>query len=194
MSPYLPVSPSRVLRAPDTSPYHTVRKHLRTTCSRPEQSHLLPEAFRRSVMRILNLSESLAKPLFMAKLNIAYLSSWKNQWNFCIAFVPPALHRPVCCRSTFGSRGPGLSNLTSFLRPALPMAPTRDDNATDKRSVLRPNPAIFSRDFSLYITTNYHFIWKSCTNRGWKGYTKKWNSCMVSYLRIFAPCAALWWF
>ena len=36
--------PSRVLRAPGTSPYHLVPKHLRTTWSRPEQSHLLPEA------------------------------------------------------------------------------------------------------------------------------------------------------
>ena len=35
---------SRVLRAPGTSPYHLVPKHLRTTWSRPEQSHLLPEA------------------------------------------------------------------------------------------------------------------------------------------------------
>ena len=68
--------------------------------------------------------------------------------------VPPALHRTIWCRSTFGPRGPGLSNPTSFLRPALPMAPTRDDNARDKRSVLRPNPATFLRDFVLYKTTN----------------------------------------
>ena len=39
-----PVSPSRVLRAPGTSPYHLVSKHLRTTWPRLEQSHLLPEA------------------------------------------------------------------------------------------------------------------------------------------------------
>ena len=44
LSSYLPVSQSRVLRAPGTSPYHLVPKHLRTTWSRPEQSHLLPEA------------------------------------------------------------------------------------------------------------------------------------------------------
>ena len=44
LSSYLPVSPSRVLRAPGTSPYHLMPKHLRTTWSRPEQSHLLPEA------------------------------------------------------------------------------------------------------------------------------------------------------
>ena len=41
---YLPVSPSWVLRAPGTSSYHLVSKHLRATWPRPEQSHLLPEA------------------------------------------------------------------------------------------------------------------------------------------------------
>ena len=44
LSSYLPVSPSRVLRAPGTSPYHLVPKHLRATWPRSEQSHLLPEA------------------------------------------------------------------------------------------------------------------------------------------------------
>ena len=44
LSSYLPVSPSRVLRAPGTSSYHLVPKHLRATWPRPEQSHLLPEA------------------------------------------------------------------------------------------------------------------------------------------------------
>ena len=40
----LPVSPSRVLRAPGTSSYHLGPKHLWATWPRPEQSHLLPEA------------------------------------------------------------------------------------------------------------------------------------------------------
>ena len=31
-------------------------------------------------------------------------------------------------------------------------------------------------------------------NQDWKGYTKKWNFCMVPSLQIFAPGAALWWF
>ena len=44
LSSSLPVSPSRVLRAPGTSLYHLVPRHLRTTWSKPEQSHLLPEA------------------------------------------------------------------------------------------------------------------------------------------------------
>ena len=52
--------------------------------------------------------------------------------------MPPAHHRTIWCRSTFGPRGPGLSNPTPFLRPALPMAPTTDNNASDERSVLRP--------------------------------------------------------
>ena len=78
--------------------------------------------------------------------------------------VPPAHHRTIWCRSTFGPRGPGLSNPTSFLRPALPMAPTTDNNARDKRSVPRPNPATFLRDFTLYMTTNYAIIRKRCLN------------------------------
>ena len=128
---------------------------------------------RRSVMMILNLSESLAKPLVMAKLNMAYLSSLKNQQNCCrptcrchhLGYsVPPAHHRTIWCRSTFGPRGPGLSNPSSFLRPALPMAPTTDNNARDKRSVPRPNPATFLRDFTLYMTTNYAIIRKRCLN------------------------------
>ena len=44
------------------------------------------------------------------------------------------------------------------------MAPTRDDNARDKQSVLCLNPAIFLRDFTLYMTTNYAIIWKKCLN------------------------------
>ena len=103
-------------------------------------------------MIILNLSESLAKPLVMAKLNMAYVSSLKTEQNCCCPHcrchhlgysVPPAHHRTIWCRSAFGPRGPGLSNPISFLRPALPMAPTTDNNARDERSVLRPNPAIF---------------------------------------------------
>ena len=79
-----------------------------------------------SVMMILNLSESLAMPLVMAKLNMSYLSSLKTQQNCCrptcrchhLGYsVPPALHRTIWCQSTFGPRGPGLSNPTFFLRP-----------------------------------------------------------------------------
>ena len=133
-------------------------------------------------MVILNLSESLAKPLVMAKLNMAYLSSLKkpnkfkkpsktavvllaslkNRAKLLSSYLPVSpswvLRAPGTFGSTFGLRGPGLSNPTSFLRPALQMAPTRDDNARDKRSVLRPNPATFLRDFALYKTTNYAFL------------------------------------
>ena len=126
-------------------------------------------------MVILNSPESPVKPLVMAKLNMAYLSSLKTQLNCCRSTcrchhlgysVPPTLNRTIRCQSTFVPRGPGVSNPTSFLRPALPMAPTRDDNARDKRSVLRPNPATFSRDFALYKTTNNAILWKRCLNHG----------------------------
>ena len=49
----------------------------------------------------------------------------------------------------FGAEAPpnhvayGRSNLTSLLRPALPMAPTTEDKAREKRSVLCLNPATF---------------------------------------------------
>ena len=155
-------------------------------------------------MKILNLSESLAKPLVMAKLNMAYLSSLKKPSKTAVCphcrchhlgySEPPALHRTIWCRSTFGPRGPGLSNPTSFLRPALPMAPTTDNNARDERSVLRPNPATFLRDFTLYMTTNYAIIWKRCLNYTAIIIQEKWNFCRVPYLQIFAPGAALWWF
>ena len=106
-----------------------------------------------------------------AKLLSSYLplSSLKNQQNCCRPIcqchhlgysAPSALHRTIRCRSTFGQHSPGLSNPTSFLRSALPMAPTRDDNARDKRSVLCRNPATFLRDFALYMTTNYAIIRK----------------------------------
>ena len=97
-----------------------------------------------------------------AKLNMA-----KTEQNCCCPhcrchhlgyFVPPAHHCTIWCRSTFGPRGPGLSNPTSFLRPALSMAPTTDNNTRDEQSVLRPNPATFLRDFTLYMTTNYPII------------------------------------
>ena len=124
-------------------------------------------------MMILNLSESLAKPLVMAKLNMAYQSSLNKRAKLLSSYlpvspsrvsVPPHFTVPFGARSTFGPRGPGLSNPTSFLRPALPMAPTRDDNARDKRSVLRPNPATFLKDFALYMTLKYAIIRKRCLN------------------------------
>ena len=86
--------------------------------------------------------------------------------------VPPALHhhRTIWCWSTFGPRGPDLSNPTSFMRPALPMAPTTDNNARVERSVLRPNPVTFLRDLTLYLTTNYAIKRIRCLN---------YNSCII---------------
>ena len=79
-------------------------------------------------------------------------------------FLPPAPHRTIRCLSTSGPRDPGLSNPTYFLRPALPIAPTTNNNAKDERSVLRPNPATFFRDFTLYMTTEYAFVRTRCLN------------------------------
>ena len=69
----------------------------------------------------------------MAKLNMAYLPSLKKPVEKTAVVliagvtisgtysVPPSLHCTIWCRSTFGPRGQGLSNPTSFLRPALPI-------------------------------------------------------------------------
>ena len=92
LSSYLPVSPSRVLRAPVTSPYHLVPKHLRATWPRPEQSHVLPEA----------------------------------------------------CSPDGTDK--------------------RRQRQRRKRSVLRPNPATFLKDFALYMTLKYANIRKRCLN------------------------------
>ena len=120
-SSYLPVSPSRVLRAPGTSPYHLVPKHLRTTWYRPEQSHLLPEA----------------------------------------------------CSP----------NCTDLRRQR-------------QRQTERPPPEpsdIFKR-FSALYDDKLRYSMMKVSKSELKGLYKKWNFCMVSYLQIFAPGAALWWF
>ena len=134
----LPVSPSRVLRAPGTSPYH-----------------LVPSSLKNRAKLLLSSSPEFKKPSCCCPHNRCHHLGYS---------VPPAHHRTIWCRSTFGPCGPGLSSPTSFLRPALPMAPTTDNNARDERSVLRPNPATFLRDFTLYMTTNYAIIWKRCLN------------------------------
>ena len=51
---------------------------------------------RRSVMMILNLSESLATPLVMAKLNMAYLSSLKNQQNVVVFIAGVTISGTPC--------------------------------------------------------------------------------------------------
>ena len=76
--------------------------------------------------------------------------------------VSPAHHCTIWYRSTYyGLRdpGPGLRNPTSFLRPALPIAPTTDDKAREKRSIFRLNPATFRSVFTLYLTTNDAISW-----------------------------------
>ena len=118
---------------------------------------------RHSVMMILNLSESLAKPLVMAKLNMAYLSSLKNQQNCCHPHCPRHITVP------FGAEAPSGHVVQAWAIPPLfwnllSQQTDNDDSTRDERSVLRPNPATFLRDFMLYMTTNYAIIWKRCLN------------------------------
>ena len=80
-------------------------------------------------------------------------SSTKRLWWFSRFTVSPSLvlrapgtslyHRHHRHITYVGPRGPGLSNPASFMKPAILMAPTTDDNARDKRSVLGLNPATF---------------------------------------------------
>ena len=110
-------------------------------------------------MMILNLSESLAKPLVMAKLNMAYLSSLKNEQNCC---------RPTCRCHPLGYSVPPASPYhlvpkhlrTTWSRPEqshlLPEACSPD--GTDKRrqrqrQTERPPPElsdILKRFYALY--------------------------------------------
>ena len=93
------------------------------------------------------------------------MSSLKNRAKLLLFISDtPCPRHIIWCRSTFGPRDPDLSNPTSFLRPALPMAPTTDNNARDEWSVLRPNLATFLRDFTLYMTTIQAIIRKRCLN------------------------------
>ena len=64
---------------------------------------------RRSVIMILNLSESLAKPLVMAKLNMAYLSSLKNRAKLLLSSLPLS----------------SLKNRAKLLLSSLPVSPSR---------------------------------------------------------------------
>ena len=58
----------------------------------------------------------------------------------------------------------GLSNPTSILRPALPLAPKTDDTARNKAPSARTQRHSFLSDFMLYITTNDAISWKRCIN------------------------------
>ena len=83
---------------------------------------------RRSVMIILNLSAAMScktehgvfakfkKPV--KKTAVVLIAGVTISGTYS---VPPSLHCTIWCRSTFGPRGQGLSNSTSFLRPALPI-------------------------------------------------------------------------
>ena len=111
-------------------------------------------------MMILNLSESLAKQHVMAKLNMAYLSSLKNRAKLLLSSLPVSPSQVLRAPGTSSFSGhvvQSLSNPTSFLRPVLPMAPTKENNARDERSVFRPNPATFLRDFTLYMYDKNQF-------------------------------------
>ena len=79
--------------------------------------------------------------------SVLNLSSLKTSKTVVVLIVVMSssrvLRAPYTSLYHFGPLGPDLSNPTSFLRPALSMAPTTDGNARDKWSVPRLNPATF---------------------------------------------------
>ena len=139
-------------------------KLIRITCQAAchgKTEHGIFVKFKKPSKKLL-LSSLLVSPsrVLRAPAHHRTLSSLKNRANCCCPHcwchhlgysVPPAHHRTIWCRSTFGPRGPGLSNPTSFLRPALPMAPTTDNNARDERSVPPPEPSNILKRFHALI-------------------------------------------
>ena len=154
----LPVSPSRVLRAPGTSPYHLVPKHFRATWPRPKQSQIFPEAcspngtdnrqqrqrrtknLKKQVFERSRISKfwraaqrygdfKLAKPHVMANLNMACLSSLKNRAKLLLFSLPVSPSRVL--------RAPGTSPyhlVPKHLRPRGPGLPEACyPNVTDNR-------------------------------------------------------------
>ena len=90
----LPVSPSRVLRA------HGIFVKFK----KPSKT-----------MMILNLSESLAKPLVMAKLNMAYLSSLKNRAKLLLSSLPVSPSRVLRAPGTSPYHGMPVAYLSSLI-------------------------------------------------------------------------------
>ena len=80
---------------------------------------------RRSVMMILNLSESLAKPLVMAKLNMAYLSSLKNRAKLLLSSLPVSPSRVLRAPGTSPFHLSSLKNRAKLLLSSLPVSPSR---------------------------------------------------------------------
>ena len=135
------VSPTRVLRAPGTSSYQLVPKHLRVTWPRPEQSHLLPEACSPNSVKFKKPSKTVV--VLIAGVTISGTPCPRH-------IIVPSWPRPK----------------QSHLLPEA-CSPNGTDNRQqrrDERSVLRPNPATFLRDFTLYMTTKYAILRKMCLN------------------------------
>ena len=109
----------------------------------------------RSVMMILNLPESLAKPLVMAKLNMAYIcAKFERPWKTVVVLLAgvtiSGTPYPRHITEPFDAEAPSGHAAQAWAIPPpsrrrwdcsgfpLPMAPTRDDTVRDERSVLRP--------------------------------------------------------
>ena len=125
-------------------------------------------------MMILNLSKSLAKPLVMAKLNMAYLSSLNKRAKLLSSYLPVSPSRVLP-----GAPGTSPYHLVpkhlraTWPRPEqshlLPEACSPD--GTDKRRQRQrrtkhppPEPSNILKSFTLYMTTKYAILRKRCLN------------------------------
>ena len=154
-------------------------------------------------MMILNLSESLAKPLVMAKLNMAYLSSLKNRAVLLLSSLPVSPSRVL--------RAPGTSSyhlVPKHLRATWPrpeqshlLPETCSPNGTDNRQQRQrrtkrppPEPSDILKRFHALYDNKLRYYMKKVSKLYCYYYSEKWNFCRVPSLQIFAPGAALWWF
>ena len=120
-----------------------------------------------SVMMILNLSESLAKPLVMAKLNMAYLSSSKNQQTAVVLLAGVTISGTPCPRHftvPFGAEAPSDHVVQAWAIPppswGLLSQWHRQETAT-QRQTERPPPEpsdILKRFCALYDDKLHYFI------------------------------------
>ena len=128
---------------------------------------------RRSVMMILKLSESFAKPLVMAKLNMAYLSSLKNPAKPLSSSLPVSPSRVLRALSTSLYHlvpkhlwatwpRPEQSHLLPEIWGLLSQWHRHQTTTPEASSAL--TQLTFLRDFTLYMTTNDAIIWKMCLN------------------------------
>ena len=135
---------------------------------------------------ISNLSESLAKPPVMAKLNMAYLSRLKKPAKLLSSSLPVSSSWVLCTPRTslYYLVPKHLRVMWPWFKQSHLLSKACSPNGTDnrrrrQRRTKRPppkNPATFLRDFTIYMTTKDATIWKRCLN---------YTACLTVQIRMF---------